>query len=35
LLDEPVAGIDRENYEKIYGLILRLKEEAKPLFRNI
>jgi ABC-type branched-subunit amino acid transport system ATPase component len=25
LLYEPVAGIDKENYEKIYGLIVRLK----------
>jgi branched-chain amino acid transport system ATP-binding protein len=33
LLDEPVAGIDKENYEKIYGLILRLKEEGKTVIQ--
>jgi branched-chain amino acid transport system ATP-binding protein len=33
LLDEPVAGIDQENYEKIYGLIVRLKEEGKTVIQ--
>ncbi len=33
LLDEPVAGIDKENCEKIYGMILRLKEEGKTVIQ--
>ena len=33
LLDEPVSGIDKENYEKIYELILLLKEEGKTVIQ--
>ena len=33
LLDEPVAGIDRENYKRIYDLILQLREEGKTILQ--
>lgn len=33
LLDEPVAGIDKENYQRIYDLILQLKEEGKTIIQ--
>jgi len=33
LLDEPVAGIDKENYQRIYHLILDLKKEGKTILQ--
>ncbi len=33
LLDEPVAGIDNENYQRIYNLILDLRCEAKTILQ--
>lgn len=33
LLDEPVAGIDKENYQRIYHLILDLKREGKTILQ--
>lgn len=33
LLDEPVAGIDNENYQRIYNLILDLKSEGKTILQ--
>lgn len=33
LLDEPVAGIDNENYTRIYNLIKQLKEEGRTIFQ--
>lgn len=33
LLDEPVAGIDEENYQRIYNLILDLKKEGKTILQ--
>ena len=33
LLDEPVAGIDKDNYTRIYNLILQLKEEGRTILQ--
>ena len=33
LLDEPVAGIDKENYIRIYDLILQLKNEGRTILQ--
>ena len=33
LLDEPVAGIDKDNYIRIYDLIVQLKEEGKTIIQ--
>jgi len=33
LLDEPVAGIDKDNYTRIYDLILELKNEGKTILQ--
>ncbi len=33
LLDEPVAGIDKDNYTRIYNLILELKNEGKTILQ--
>lgn len=33
LLDEPVAGIDKDNYTRIYNLILQLKAEGKTILQ--
>ena len=33
LLDEPVAGIDRENYQRIFKLVLDLKEHSKTIIQ--
>lgn len=33
LLDEPVAGIDKENYTRIYNLIIQLKKEGKTIIQ--
>lgn len=33
LLDEPIAGIDKENYIRIYNLIRQLKEEGRTIFQ--
>jgi branched-chain amino acid transport system ATP-binding protein len=33
LLDEPVAGIDKDNYQRIYDLILELKSEGKTILQ--
>jgi ABC-type branched-subunit amino acid transport system ATPase component len=33
LLDEPVAGIDSNNYQCIYNLILQLKEEGRTVLQ--
>ena len=33
LLDEPVAGIDTENYTRIYNLILQLKKEGRTILQ--
>jgi branched-chain amino acid transport system ATP-binding protein len=33
LLDEPVAGIDRENCSRIYNLIIQLKKEGKTILQ--
>ena len=31
LLDEPVAGIDKENYKRIYKLIIELRDEGRTI----
>ena len=31
LLDEPVAGIDKDNYTRIYDLVAQLKDEGKTI----
>ena len=33
LLDEPVAGIDEDNYTRIFNLILELKEEGRTILQ--
>ncbi len=33
LLDEPVAGIDKDNYSRIYNLILQLKKEGRTIIQ--
>jgi branched-chain amino acid transport system ATP-binding protein len=33
LLDEPIAGIDKENYNKIFNLIVQLKKEGKSILQ--
>ena len=33
LLDEPVAGIDKDNYNRIYNLILQLKDEGRTILQ--
>jgi len=33
LLDEPVAGIDKDNYTRIYDLIFELKKEGKTILQ--
>lgn len=33
LLDEPVAGIDKDNYSRIYKLILELKNEGRTILQ--
>ena len=33
LLDEPVAGIDKNNYSRIYNLILQLKNEGRTILQ--
>lgn len=33
LLDEPVAGIDKDNYIRIYDLIIQLKKEGKTIIQ--
>jgi len=33
LLDEPVAGIDKDNYTRIYDLIIQLKKEGKTIIQ--
>lgn len=33
LLDEPVAGIDKDNYDRIYNLILELKKEGRTILQ--
>jgi ABC-type branched-subunit amino acid transport system ATPase component len=33
LLDEPVAGIDKENYKRIYDLLVDLKKEGKTIIQ--
>ena len=33
LLDEPVAGIDKDNYKRIYELILNFKKEGKTILQ--
>jgi ABC-type branched-subunit amino acid transport system ATPase component len=33
LLDEPVAGIDKDNYTRIYDLIVQLKNEGKTIIQ--
>jgi branched-chain amino acid transport system ATP-binding protein len=33
LLDEPIAGIDNENQEKIKSIVLDLKKEGKTIFQ--
>ncbi len=33
LLDEPVAGIDKDNYNRIYNLILQLKEDGRTILQ--
>lgn len=33
LLDEPIAGIDSDNYQRIYNLILQLKEEGRTILQ--
>ncbi|MCD4794490.1 MAG: ATP-binding cassette domain-containing protein [Bacteroidales bacterium] len=33
LLDEPVAGIDKDNYTRIYDLILGLKKEGRTILQ--
>lgn len=33
LLDEPIAGIDKDNYTRIYNLLLDLKKEGKTIIQ--
>ena len=33
LLDEPVAGIDKDNYNRIYDLIIELKNEGRTILQ--
>lgn len=33
LIDEPVAGIDKDNYQRIYDLIIKLKNEGKTILQ--
>ncbi len=33
LLDEPIAGIDKDNYTRIYNLLLELKKEGKTIIQ--
>lgn len=33
LLDEPIAGIDKENYTRIYNLLVALKEKGKTIIQ--
>ena len=33
LLDEPIAGIDKDNYNRIYNLLLELKKEGKTIIQ--
>ncbi len=33
LLDEPIAGIDKDNYTRIYNLLLQLKSEGKTIIQ--
>ncbi len=33
LLDEPIAGIDKDNYIRIYNLLLELKKEGKTIIQ--
>jgi branched-chain amino acid transport system ATP-binding protein len=33
LLDEPVAGIDKDNYTRIYNLIIELKNEGRTILQ--
>jgi len=33
LLDEPVAGIDKDNYQRIFNLILQLKKEGHTILQ--
>jgi ABC-type branched-subunit amino acid transport system ATPase component len=33
LLDEPVAGIDKDNYKRIFNLILQLKNEGRTILQ--
>ena len=33
LLDEPIAGIDKDNYTRIYNLLLKLKKEGKTIIQ--
>ena len=33
LLDEPVAGIDKDNYSRIYNLIIELKKEGRTILQ--
>jgi ABC-type branched-subunit amino acid transport system ATPase component len=33
LLDEPVAGIDKDNYQRIFNLIQKLKSEGKTIIQ--
>jgi len=33
LLDEPVAGIDKDNYTRIYELVAQLKDEGKTIIQ--
>lgn len=33
LLDEPIAGIDKDNYTRIYDLLLQLKSEGKTIIQ--
>jgi len=33
LLDEPIAGIDKDNYTRIYKLLLELKNEGKTIIQ--
>lgn len=33
LLDEPIAGIDKDNYTRIYNLLIELKKEGKTIIQ--
>jgi ABC-type branched-subunit amino acid transport system ATPase component len=33
LLDEPVAGIDKDNYQRIFNLVLKLKKEGHSILQ--